>query len=77
MKLDKVRMAFGRVVASQRELRRMSQSELGHLIGMSQVSITKIETGKQAVSLEQALVLGKILGISLDRIPISLKVIEE
>lgn len=76
MRLSKIGIAFGRSVESQRELRGLSQSELANMIGISQVSLSKIETAKQSVSLEQAILLSKVLGFSLDRLPVKFKMIE-
>lgn len=76
MKLNKVRIAFGRTVASQREVRGLSQQDLANLIGVTQVTICKIETGKQGTPLETALVLSKYLGFSIDKIPLHIRMVE-
>lgn len=77
MRIEKVKVAFGMTVCNQRKLRDMTQQELADMIGVSQVTINKIEHGRQTVSLEVALVLSKLLAFSLDRIPVKIKAVFE
>jgi transcriptional regulator with XRE-family HTH domain len=77
MKFDKMRVIFGRAVRQTREARNMSQNDLANIMGVTQVTIHHIESGKRRVSLDQAVFLSRMLGISLDKLPFKIKVSEE
>jgi DNA-binding XRE family transcriptional regulator len=76
MKLKSINRLFGLSVKNMREARNMSQSDLSRIVGMTQAGIAKIETGKVNTSLVTAITLSKILGISIDRIPIKFELKE-
>lgn len=77
MNVQRICKAFGVAVKREREKRNMTQEQLGFWMGVTQVTIFKIEDGKQESSLTQALLLSKLLGISLDNLPLRIKVIAE
>lgn len=76
MKLASVRKAFGQTVKAERTRRGLSQANMAEMLGCSAPNFTNIENGHHGVSLEQALVLSRLLGFQLDRIPLSIKIVE-
>ena len=56
---------FGRLVRGARERRRLSQEELGRMVGEKASVIRRIESGKMAPSMELARKLERTLGIKL------------
>ena len=65
MKREDVYRAFGAKLSVLRRRVRLSQSDLGRLVGLSRTSITNIETGRQAVQLHQVLELAAILDVAV------------
>jgi transcriptional regulator with XRE-family HTH domain len=58
--------SIGKRVRSNRTHQRMTQAELAEKTGMSDVYISRIETGTRSPSLGSLLKIALILGISLD-----------
>jgi transcriptional regulator with XRE-family HTH domain len=61
-----VSMEWRQKLRNLRELRRLSQEDLGALIGVAQTRITKWENGTGAPDPGQLLKLSRALGVSLD-----------
>lgn len=57
---------FGRQLQALRELRNLTQAELGHRAGMAAASISHFETGQRSPSLESLVKLADALEISTD-----------
>ena len=57
---------IGEFVATFRKENNMTQEHLASMLGINRAGIAKIENSQRAVSLEEAIQLGKIFGISVD-----------
>lgn len=58
--------SFGSNLQSLRELRGLTQAELGKRAGMAAASISHFETGQRTPSLESLVKLADALGVSVD-----------
>lgn len=56
-KFDNVNYTLGDIIKSFRKEKNFSQEALGQLVGLGKSSISKIESGKTNISLEDASVL--------------------
>src|SRR5258708_38388351 len=57
---------FGRRLQSMRELRHLTQAQLGSRAGMAAASVSHFETGQRAPSLESLVKLADALDVSVD-----------
>lgn len=57
------RMSSGEMLATLRDLQKLTQAELGKLTGMSQANISNLESGRQIIGKERAIVLAKALNV--------------
>lgn len=57
---------IGELVAVLRKDNKMTQEELAGKLNINRAAIAKIENSQRAVSLDEAIQLGKIFGISVD-----------
>jgi transcriptional regulator with XRE-family HTH domain len=62
---DLVYREFGVLLAAERKRKRLSQSQLGELAGLSRTSITNIECGRQPIQLHQLFSFASILRIDV------------
>lgn len=62
MKFDNVNNTLGDIIKSVRKEKNFSQEALGKLVGIGKSSISKIESGKTNISLEDAFVLLEAMG---------------
>lgn len=62
---DLVYREFGVLLAAERKRKRLSQSQLAQLAGLSRTSITNIECGRQPIQLHQLYFLASILRIDV------------
>lgn len=61
-------IAIGRAVRWCREKQGMEQEDAARFLGISQSSMSRIETGKSAMSLPQAMTLCDALNIKLEQL---------
>lgn len=59
-------MNIGAVICSLRKQVGMTQEELGKRVGLSRVTIAKIENSQRALSLEEAVDISKVFSIDVD-----------
>lgn len=59
---------FGRRLAAVRKSKRLSQENLGVLVGLSRTSITNIERGRQCIQLHQLYQFASALRTDLDQL---------
>ena len=64
---------FGKRIKQLRKQHRLTQSELGEMVGLTQQSITAWETGRTYPNLETAAALADIFDISLDYLAMGTK----
>ncbi|WP_461207605.1 helix-turn-helix domain-containing protein [Clostridium sp. DL1XJH146] len=57
---------IGEVINSLRKQMGITQEELGNRVGLNRVAIAKIERSQRAVSLEEAINIGKLFSIDVD-----------
>ena len=62
-----VDVAVGKKLKDLRKLRRMSQTDVAKLLGVSFQQIQKYETGANRISASRLYELGKIVGVSPDK----------
>jgi len=62
---DLVYREFGVLLAAERKRKRLSQSQLAGLVGLSRTSITNIECGRQPIQLHQLYSFASILRIDV------------
>lgn len=60
--------AMGRRITQLRRERRMSQAELGRVLGLTQQTIFNIEIGECRLRLDRIAVLARALGVSADEL---------
>lgn len=72
-KFDKI---FGDELCKWRKERNFSQEALASMVGIARASICNYEAGENGITLEKALLISKILGFSLDKLPIEFKKVE-
>jgi transcriptional regulator with XRE-family HTH domain len=60
---DPIRVAPGEMLATLRTLQELTQSQLAKIAGMSQANISNMESGRQQIGRERALVLAKALKV--------------
>lgn len=60
---DPVSMTPGEMLATLRNLQGLTQGELAKLTGMMQANISNMESGRQQIGRERALVLAKALKV--------------
>ena len=60
---DHVEMTPGEMLATIRNLQGLSQNQLAELTGMNQSNISNMESGRQKIGRERALVLAKALRV--------------
>ena len=60
--------ALGLNIKAERNRRNLPQTEFGVLVGLSQATITAIETGKQIPSAINLYLIAKALGVSIDEL---------
>lgn len=58
-------MELGHHLKRERESKRMSQQEVAELLGISQKTLSNIESGKSKPSVMQLAELGKIYGVDI------------
>jgi len=58
-------MELGHHLKRARESKRMSQQEVGELLGISQKTLSNIESGKAQPSIVQLAAMGKIYGMDM------------
>jgi len=58
---------IGAEIRKLREANRLSQEELGHMIGLSRPAVAMIESGKRKVSAIELLELARVFNLSLDQ----------
>lgn len=74
---DLVYREFGVLLAAERKRKRLSQSRLAELIGLSRTSITNIECGRQPIQLHQLYSFAAILRIDVKNLLPKESVLEE
>lgn len=57
---------FGNRIKSLRQLKDVSQEELGRFLGLSKQTISGIETGYRATTIEVSIALADFFNVSLD-----------
>ena len=57
---------FAQRVKEQRKKRRMSQTELGEILGLTHKSISTIESGLRGTTIEKLILLAKFFDVSTD-----------
>lgn len=57
---------FAQRVKEQRKKRRMSQTELGEVLGLTHKSISTIESGLRGTTIEKLILLAKYFDVSTD-----------
>ena len=57
---------FAQRVKEQRKKRRMSQTELGEVLGLTHKSISTIESGLRGTTIEKLILLAKYFNVSTD-----------
>lgn len=60
---DPISMSPGEMLATIRDLQGLTQSELARLTGMSQANISNMESGRQQIGRDRALVLARALNV--------------
>lgn len=60
---DTVKMTPGEMLATLRQLQELTQSELAKKAGMTQANISNMESGRQQIGRERALILAKALKV--------------
>jgi len=65
---DLVYREFGVLLAAERKRKRLSQSQLANLAGLSRTSITNIECGRQPIQLHQLYSFASILRIDVNNL---------
>ncbi len=60
---DPIEMTPGEMLATLRQLQGLTQVELGDLCKMTQANISNLESGRQQIGRERALVLAKALKV--------------
>ena len=60
---DPISVSPGEMLSTLRTLQELTQTELGELTGMSQANISNMESGRQQIGRERALVLAKALKV--------------
>lgn len=63
--LKKFYLPIGERVREARRLLRLSQDELGRLLGLDQSAVSRIETGKQELTLHHAVKAAPLLKLTL------------
>lgn len=61
--LDSISMTPGEMLATLRQLQELTQSALGKATGMTQANISNMESGRQQIGRDRALVLAKALNV--------------
>lgn len=57
---------IGEVISSLRKQIGITQEELGNKVGLSRVTIAKVENSQRALSLEEAVNISKVFSIDID-----------
>ena len=57
---------FAQRVKEERKKRRMSQTELGEILGLTHKSISTIESGLRGTTIEKLILLAKFFNVSTD-----------
>ena len=57
---------FAHRVKEERKKRRMSQTELGEILGLTHKSISTIESGLRGTTIEKLILLAKFFDVSTD-----------
>lgn len=57
---------FAQRVKEQRKKRRLSQAELGEVLGLTHKSISTIESGLRGTTIEKLILLAKFFDVSTD-----------
>ncbi|NMA83604.1 MAG: helix-turn-helix domain-containing protein [Epulopiscium sp.] len=57
---------IGEVISSLRKQMGITQEELGNRVGLNRVTIVKIENSQRALSLEEAVNIGRVFSIDVD-----------
>lgn len=60
---DSISMTPGEMLATLRNLQELTQVDLAKLTGMTQANISNMETGRQQIGRDRALVLAKALQV--------------
>lgn len=60
---DPITMTPGEMLSTVRQLQGLTQNELARLTGMSQANISNMESGRQQIGKDRALVLAKALKV--------------
>lgn len=60
---DAVKMTPGEILATLRQLQELTQSGLAKKAGMTQANISNMESGRQQIGRERAMVLAKVLKV--------------
>jgi transcriptional regulator with XRE-family HTH domain len=72
-----VNAAFGEKVRNVRRSRDLSQAELAFRVGLSRVTISTIESGRQNSQLSQAFLIAKALDVPVEQLVPSLGEVEQ
>jgi transcriptional regulator with XRE-family HTH domain len=60
--------AMGRRITQMRRARRMSQKEMGRILGLSQQTVFNIEIGERRLRMDLVAVLARAFGVSADEL---------
>lgn len=66
--LDRLLVEMGARIRKARAAKGWTQTDLGRRVGMVQHNVSAIETGQRAPTLEHALELARVLGMTLDEL---------
>jgi transcriptional regulator with XRE-family HTH domain len=61
--IERLYIAFGKLVRLHRVNRGFTQEKLGQLVGLSRTSITNIEKGRQHIALDQLFAIADVLKV--------------
>ncbi|MCE5224451.1 MAG: helix-turn-helix domain-containing protein [Porphyromonadaceae bacterium] len=73
MDIQKTRADFGAYIKNRREIKGLTQTQLGEMIGTNKTTIAHYETGRRAASLTTIIQLEEILNFQFDDFVKSIK----
>lgn len=64
-RINHSKKGFGQFLAGLRESKGILQSELAEKVGITQASLSRIESGKTSVTIQRAAMLFEVLGVAV------------